>query len=272
MIPHLNKYVCCAFLTLFIVITKNVKSQNFEKYYSQNTDKFLVEIPLWMPFFNGQISYGNYSISTGANKDEREFNRLHNHFGLEFYFVGRFTYKKNKLWLNFDTFAGRINKAVSVQWVTTTPQKEIINLNVQTTLPRLVAGYSVWKPIKKEHFVFEVIPYAGFRYVTMTLKTDVFDNNQLIHINPHWLEPVVGIYLPLIYKRIKAEVQLDYGGNSNKNTWVFGNRYRYRISKLVDVQLGLNFFQLKYQDTYNEKAIETKVQLLGPTIGVGVRF
>lgn len=259
-------------LIIFLIGIEQVKAQHLDKYYSQNDDKFLVEVPLWVPFFKGQLSYGKYNINSNGDKAERDFNKLHNQFGIEFYFVGRFTLKKNNLWLNFDTFSGRINKAISVQWNSSSKKRQIINLNTKATVPRLVLGYSIWSPIEKEHFVIQLIPYIGLRYVSLSLKTDVFDGNQLIDVSPNWFEPVIGVYLPIEYKRFKAEFQMDYGASNQKNSWIISNRYRYRISKLVDVQLGFNFFQVKYSELHLENELHSKIQLLGPTAGIGLRF
>ena len=85
-------------LILFQIIT-NMCAQNLneEKYYVNNNRNWLAEIPLWVPGFRGQISYGEIDFSSSGSDKEKDVNRLDIDIGLEFYFVGRIAvqYKKN---------------------------------------------------------------------------------------------------------------------------------------------------------------------------------
>ena len=149
---------------------------------------------------------------------------------------------------------------------------EIVNIEIQSTIPRLVLGYSVWSKLSQKNVNIEIIPYIGLRYVSFILQSDVFDSTNVINARPSWFEPVIGVYVPLIYKRFKIEVQADYGAVVSKYSWVISNRYRYRISKLVDVQLGWNYIQLYHEGIVDNKQLESTIKLFGPTAGVGFRF
>ena len=94
----------------------------------------------------------------------------------------------------------------------------------------------------------------------------------VIDVRPNWFEPIIGLNMPIEYKRFKIEIQTDYGAVNSKNSWVISNRYRYRISKLVDVQLGWNLMRLYYKGTIGSEEIESTIRLFGPTVGIGFRF
>jgi hypothetical protein len=80
------------------------------------------------------------------------------------------------------------------------------------------------------------------------------------------LEAVLGIYIPIIYKRFKVENQADFGTNGSQNSFGISNRYRYQLSKLIDLQIGWNIMQ-----TYHHNLIDD-IKLFGLTAGIGFRF
>ena len=74
----------------------------------------------------------------------------------------------------------------------------------------------------------------------------MFDLTNVIDVKPNWFEGTIGLYVPIDYKRFKIEFQGDYGFGESKNSYNLSNRNRYRISELIDVQLGFNFLQIHY--------------------------
>ena len=251
----------------------NVCAQNSieEKYYNNNRH-WLAEIPIWVPGFRGQLAYGDYDFSSSGSSEEKEYKRLESEFGIKFYFVGRIAAKYNNFWINADAFSGKVNSAFSYTSLIRDSEKEIVEITASATIPRLVAGYSVWRLSNENHFKIEVIPYLGIRYVNILLQSEVFDLTNIIDVRPSWVEPLIGIYVPLIYKRFKIEIQADYGATGTKNSLVISNRYRYRISKLVDVQLGWNHIKLYHKGIVGGQELESTIRLFGPTAGVGFRF
>ena len=255
--------------------TASVCAQNSkeEKYYINNIDRhWIAELPLWVPGFRGQISYGDFDSSSSGRDQEREFKRLNSDTGLEFYFVGRIAVQCDKLWIQADAFSGKVGSAFTYKSLIGNSEKEIVNINIKATIPRLVLGYSVWKKTTANNFQIEMIPYLGVRHVSFHLQSDTFDSTNVIDVSPNWLEPLLGLYVPIIYKRFKIEIQTDYGTVGTKNSWVISNRYRYRVSKLVDVQLGWNFLHLYHKGIIGSEILESTIKLFGPTAGIGFRF
>ncbi len=75
-----------------------------------------------------------------------------------------------------------------------------------------------------------------------------------------------------MYKRFKIEIQTDYGLKKLSNSWSISNRYRYRISKLVDILIGWNYVKMNNKALVGSEHLETKITIFGPTVGVGFRF
>lgn len=243
-----------------------------EKFYSKDDGHWIAEIPLWIPGFRGQLAYGEYNLTSSGKRNEREFEKINSDAGLQFYFVGRIAIHYKNLRIQADAFSGRVGSAFSYTSRIGGTEKEFVYLEIQSTVPRLVLGYSVWNKLTDNDFKIELVPYVGLRYVSFHMQSEVFDSTEVVDLKPAWIEPLAGLYLPLSYHRFKMEWQLDYGYAGKNSSWVISNRYRYRISKLIDVQLGWNLLQLNHHDTLGNVQIETMVRLFGPTAGIGFRF
>ena len=248
------------------------QNSNEEKYYTNIKRHWLVEIPIWIPGFRGQLAYGDYNFSGLGSDKEKDNNRLESEFGIEFYFVGRIVAKYNNFWINADAFSGKVSNAFSYTSLIGNNEKEIVDITVHGTIPRLVAGYSIWQKSTKKQFKIEAIPYLGIRYVSIYLNSKVYDLTEVINVRPNWIEPVVGLYIPIDFKRFRIEIQGDYGAINSSNSWALRNSYRYRISKLIDAQLGWNLIRVYHQGTIDNEELESKIRLFGPTAGIGFRF
>ena len=255
--------------TAFVVHAQNSKT---EKYYINSTRQWFVEIPIWIPGLRGQIAYGDFELTPPDKEDRREFKRIKSDTGLEFYFVGLISVQFNSFWIQADVNSGQVKSEFSYISQIGNNEKEIVEIMIQGTIPRFVSGYSVIEKATEKNFKIELIPYIGFRYVSFHLQSDVLDSTYVIDARPNWFEPLIGLYIPLIYKRFKIDIQFDYGLTGSNNSWCIINRYRYRISKLVDVEVGWNFTTLNFDGFVNNQKLESRIQLFGPTAGIGFRF
>lgn len=265
------------FLLIVFILSQStsaVFAQNSkeDKQYPNNNRHWLAEIPLWVPGFRGQLSYGDFNSSSSGSNEEREFERINSDAGLAFYFVGRLSVQYNKLWIQADAFSGGVGSAFSYTSLIGNNEKEILNIEIQGTIPRLVSGYSVWQKSNENNFKIELIPYLGVRYVSFHLQSDVFDTVEVIDARLNWFEPLIGLYVPISSKRFKIEIQADYGAAGKRYSWIIANRYRYRISKLIDVQLGWNLLRLYHKGFVGSEVLESTIRLFGPTAGIGFRF
>ena len=272
-IDSLNKKsLLIVFILSQMVVGANAQNANDEKYYNLSDRKWLVELPLWVPGFRGQLAYGDLDLSSSGTGNEKEFDRISNKTGIEFYFVGRLAIKYKKFWFQADAFSGEIGSAFTYTSLIGNRERELVNVKIRGTIPRFVLGYSVWQKSTKNNFKIDVIPYVGIRSVSIRLQSSIIDSAVIIDVSPNWINPVIGVYIPLLYKRFKYETQFDFGKSGNNVSWNYSNRLRYRISKLVDVQLGWNVVRLDHNSLIGKEQFTSRMRLMGPTAGVGFRF
>ena len=262
-------FVFALSLTNFFVFAQD---SNEEKYYTNSDRHWLAEIPIWVPGFRGQFSYGDFDFSSSYSDVERKLEGINSDGGLEFYFVGRISAQYNRLWFQLDAFSGEVGSVFRYSSLIGSNEKELVDVKIQGTIPRLVLGYSIWRKTTENSFKIELTPYIGVRYVSFHLQSDVFESSDVIDLRPNWFEPLLGLYVPIDYKRFEIEFQADYGTTGTQNSWVVSNRYRYRISKLVDVQLGWNLIRLYHKGIVGGDELESTIRLFGPTAGIGFRF
>lgn len=267
------------FAILFIVLcvfgelTLSAQDVGNENYYSNYKDqKWLIELPLWIPGFQGRLVYGSFDSSSSGDDETREFERLTGNPALEFYFVGRVVANYEKWWFQADVFAGKVSTVFTYEALVGSGEKEFFRLSAQGTVPRLTAGYTVWQHETDKHFAMALVPYTGIRYAYIDLESQLLESSLAIDLEPGWFEAIFGMYVPVDYKRFRFEGQADYGVNDAKESWQVNARLRYRLSKLVDVQLGWTYLNLSHETTFQSKDFDLDFILAGPTAGVGFRF
>lgn len=272
-----TKIICSLFLFFFFFGISNSYADypNMDsvnaKFYATDTRPWLIEIPIWVPGFRGQLAYGDFDFFAG-DKESKEHKRINSKLGIEFYFNGRFVYQRKKLWIQLDAFSGAVSNTFQYTSLIGNNTSELVKLTSHGTIPRLSAGYSVFSYQKNHRFKFDVIPYIGLRYVNIRIKSDIFNHDDVIDVRPSWLEPVIGLYLPISYQRFRMVIQTDIGGSNRKNTWAINHHFHYRISKLIDVRLGWTLVNLHYREQFLNEDLYFNIRLLGPTAGVGFRF
>ena len=268
----LIKSLLISFIVSQAAVVACAQNSNDEKHYNLSDRNWLIELPLWAPGFRGQLAYGDLDLSSSGTSEEREFERITGKVGLEFYFVGRVAAGYKKFWFQGDAFSGEIGSAFTYTSLIGNKEKELVNVKIQGTFPRLVIGYSIWKKSTENNFKVEVIPYVGMRYISFRLQSNILDSSLTIDVSPNWLDPLFGVYVPIVYKRFKGELQADYGRSGANVSWNVSTRLRYRISKLIDVQVGWNVIRLDHKRFVGSEELVTRMRLMGPTAGVGFRF
>ena len=61
-------------------------------------------------------------------------------------------------------------------------------------------------------------------------------------------------------------------GNASKSSWDFVYTNTFKVSKLILVTAGFRSFRYKREDGEGAEALETKVSVLGPLVGVSFVF
>ena len=254
------------------VMLINAQNSIEEKYYVDDGRHWTIDVPLWIPGFRGQFAYGDFNASASGSDKEREFERISANTGLEFYFVGRVMAQYKKFWMQVDAFSGKVGSTFTYIPKFGDNERDFVNISVHGTLPRLSFGYTIWEKTTESNFNIELIPYIGLRYVNVRLQSGVVDSLFVIDVRANWVEPAIGLSVPLSYKRFRVELQADYGAIKSKSTWVLTGRVRYRISKLIDVQVGCALVNMKHKDNIGDELLDLNIRLFGPTAGIAFRF
>lgn len=271
---QLHKHIKIIASTLFLIVSFNsvqAKRAPRTPNYIHDPSHWLLELPLWIPGFRGQLAYGGVDFFSG-NDEAKEHERLSSKLGLEFYFTGRAMYRKNKFWFQLDAFSGTVSNTFKYTTLIGNNTKNLAKLTAQGTIPRLTIGYSVYTHRRGSLFKFEVIPYLGVRYNHIRISSDLLNNGNLLDVNPNWFEPVLGIYLPVSYKRFQLILQGDMGGINRKKTWIINSHLRYRVSKLIDVSMGWTALNIHHNRQYKNEDLALNIRLMGPNVGIGFKF
>jgi hypothetical protein len=258
-------------ICFMLVFGMVLQAQEFsEKSYLNQDRKWLVEIPLWVPGFRGNLSYGDVTFDSSGSSEEKERERLSSSLGIEFYFVGRIRFTHKRFHLMADAFGGKINSVFTVDILN--EERQFAEIAIQGIFPRFIAGYSILRFTDDNKYRIELIPYAGVRYVDFYLDSKIFASTIDINVNPGYFQPVLGVYVPIDYQRWRLESQVDYGALENNSSWVLSTSLRYRISKLIDLKLGYNHMNFMYKKQIAENQLKIDIRLSGPSLGIGFIF
>ncbi len=117
----------------------------------------------------------------------------------------------------------------------------------------------------------QIYPYAGFRYIDLRIYSE---NSNILDLDPKWIEPVVGVKVPVNYKRWFFSTKLDLGGFGINNHWSgFASLdATYRFSKLFALGAGWSFLSFNYDQDFQLKYLNLEIQLSGPVLGVEFHF
>ncbi len=266
------KYQIIFLLLLILVSNCYAQKSKADKYYTNNSRHWCVEIPLWVPSFRGEFAYGDIEFSSSGSKEEKEYDRLNSKSNIEFYFVGRVAAKYNRFWFQLDAFSGKVGSTFTWDPIVGDDQKELLGVNVQGILPRFAAGYYVWEKQINDISKIGIVPYLGLRYIYVDLHAAIFDSLVQEKLDTDWFEPLIGLYIPYSYRRFKAEFITDCGITNRKLSWSFNVAIRYRLSRVVDVKMGWNYLQLNHKGTVGEQNLNLRLWLSGPGAGIGFRF
>ena len=266
-----KKYILVVFLIL-VAATLPAQEKDKDIYYANMDRKWLIEVPIWIPGLRGEFVFGDASLSNTNKSDEEDKKRVINDLNLQFFFVGRASVRFNKFWGHLDAFSSKINTDLIYDKVIGNKNPELVSLNMQLTVTRINAGYSIWKITNDPELKLEFLPYLGIRYYNTALSGSLLDSIYSGNASTQWIDPVVGLYVPFSYKRFLFNVQWDISFENSKISWMLVSQIQYRISKLVDVKIGWSQINMNYATSVKDVNLELNIKLTGPSAGIGFRF
>ena len=244
-----------------------------------------LEIPLWVPGFAGNFSYGDISVEgedgvdpahpieppAGGNIGKIISRLFEEDWYLKFVFLTRIAYEEDKFLAQFDAVAGSVGESTNFLYNNNT----IVQANFRTINFRLFGGYKfIQTHTKNQAFQYELFGYLGLRSHLQKIYSDLDGLINRLDINPVWVEPILGLQNQLTWPRWFLVLQGDYGGFFVRDKHSFqltGNVY-FKTGKTTSVKLGWNHLFLNHKGSILNQDYRAKVTLSGPSVGIAFQF
>lgn len=270
----------------------NQKKDKPPKSFLDNDRKWAIEIPIWVPGFAGEFSYGDVSIEgeDGSDPGTPEnpieppepgeppigggniISRLFTSSSyLKFFFMNRVTYRPGKFVFQFDAFAGAVGEDVKFKL----NDKTVVNAEFRSILFRAFAGYAFlegYSRSKKSRYILNA--YVGARFHIFHVETQLSSTRFAFDIDPYWAEPIIGLQGNFALKNWAFQLQGDWGGFyiNDKNSYMINGNVSYHISRLIGIKLGYNDWRIQHRGTLRREILYLKVHLSGPNLGITFYF
>jgi hypothetical protein len=272
------------FTTLLSVISSAQDTSTTSVIYDEgsflNRDKnWELTIPVWIPGFRGNFTYGDISLEGEDGTDPGDptdppegggniFSRLFNSSSfLKFFFMGRVAYSSDKFIIELDSFSGRVGNRVEF----TLNNKEIATAEFFSLLTRLIAGYSFYEFENKSHSLrLTAYGYTGLRVHYIELTSNLNRTVRSLNLNKSWGEVLFGLKSRLALNDWMFRLQGDISGfNKNSNfSYMLQAVCAYRLSNLLSIKLGWTDWDVKYRGNVKDEELTLNVHLSGPNMGL----
>lgn len=285
------RFIMVSFVLLapaILIAQEEVSKKDLRKQKSNflMADKpWTLELPLWIPGFAGQFSYGDIEIEgedgvDPANPTEpppggligKIFKRLFStDWKLNFFYLTKISYEKEHFIVQLDAITGAVGESTKFKYNDT----QVVQANFRTTNVRLIGGYKIIDTQTENNtFQYELIGYMGIRTHFHKIHSDLNSTINTLDISPWWIEPVLGIQNQFTWKRWFAVLQSDYGGYfvESKYSFQFTTYVYYRSGKATSLKLGWNHLHLVHSDSFLRQDYNIIASFSGPSIGLILHF
>lgn len=260
------------------------ENNKLHRNFLNNNGKWKIEIPIWIPGFRGEYSYGDVSLEgeDGTIPEPEHpiekpnigsiFKRLFKTEGnLNFVFMSRLSFTSDKIYAQLDGFSGSVGKSTTFRYKNT----ELIKAKFITNLYRLYAGYEIvdtWSESQKANY--RLYPYAGIRLQDINIQTELNRSDIQKQVTPIWIEPIVGIRNELALKRWKFILNGDMGFKRSKDkiSYMINFNTHFRISNLISVKAGWTDWDTNFKDNVKGEDLTLHIHLSGPSTAVSFHF
>ena len=248
-----------------------------------NRDKnWELTIPIWVPGFRGDFTYGDISLEGEDGTDPGDpgdptdppddggniLSRLFNSSSfLKFFFMGKVTYSKDKFFISLDSFSGRVGSRLEF----ILNNREVATADYFTVLTRLIVGYSFYEFENRSNSLrLTVYGYTGLRAHYIELNSNLNRTTRSLNVSKFWGEVLFGLNGHLALDDWMFRLQGDIGG-FNKNTnfsYMLQASCAYRISNLLSIKLGWTDWDVRYLGNVKDEELTLNVHLSGPNMGL----
>jgi len=260
------------------------RNNKLQRNFLNNNGKWTVEIPVWIPGFRGQYTYGDVSLEgeDGVPPEIEQpiekpglgdiFKRLFKTEGsLNFVFMSRISYTSDKIYAQLDGFSGAVGSNTTFRY----NNAELIKAKFSTNLYRLFAGYEIvetWSESQKSNY--HLYAYGGIRLQDINIQTELDRRDFQKEISPIWIEPIVGLRNELALERWKFILNGDLGflGDTERISYMISFNASFRISNLISVKAGWTDWDTNYKGDVKGEDLTLYLHLSGPSTALTFHF
>ena len=277
--------ICCLAASFATAQDSTIKAKKrYQKSFLSQDRPWTVELPVWIPGFRGNFSYGDIDLEGEDGGDPgdpgdpgdgdncgilcRVFNSK---TYLKFYVMTRVSYNRNKFIAQFDGFSAAFGESIKFNY----NDKEIVQVNVRAVLLRIYGGYSIIERTSgSQKFKFNLYGYGGAKFHGIQISSDLNGAINKLDINPTWAEPILGLKTRFAMKKWLFTLQGDVGGFyiNKKLSYMINMLASYRINRLLSVKLGWNIWDIDYKKTIKDEDLKLKIHLAGPSAALTFHF
>ncbi len=276
---------------LFVLLCFNTRAENeitknkkIKTTFLNDTSRWIVEIPVWIPGFRGEYSYGEVELEGEDGvvpipeqpienpKLWDSFRRLFNSDGhLNYVFIYAVKFETKRFFVASDGFSGSVGNDVMFRY----NNSKLVNAKFQTTMFRAVAGYNLYStPVFNEKGIYNFYGYGGIRFHYIKVFSSLNNIGDGVKIDPLWAEPIFGINNELLLKRWRFVLRADMGDFKldSKLSYMVNIHSYYKISNILSFKLGWNIWHIKHFDTYLNDDLRLKIHMAGPSAAIAFNF
>ncbi len=252
-------------------IAKEISKLEFLNHIDQRN--WRVKVPIWVPGFKGSFAYGG--ITTLPEDDLPEdgggsgvIDHLQGELGVASYLMGDIEFKPKNWLFGVDGFHTTLVNNLKFQII----DKIEFLAAIDGTILRGLVGYKAFEKRNRDtHFRAQIYPYLGLRFIDLRIYSQNLD---ILDIDPSWLEPIIGLEIPVQHRRWFFLTKIDIGGFSINNHWSLNANVEasYRFSKLFALETGWNFLNFNYDQYFESDYLNLSIQLSGPVLGLEFHF
>lgn len=252
------------------IAQKTGKKKRPTPFFSKDSSHWIATIPIWIPGFRGNLSYGDFALDRPEGEGEG-YNPFEYSTSIEFYFIAKVGYRLKGFFIEADVFSGTIGN--SLTFVPT--GNEVLQASIAAVLPRLVVGYQVYRAsFMQGNSSVQVGVYTGFRYNHINVSSENNEGLDNLDLSVGWTDLLIGLQVPVYLKRWAIITQLDVGGleDGDKLSFMFEFKGQYRVSKLISIPVAWTAMNIKYEKEVLGEPLIAHIKLAGPIIGISFHF
>lgn len=242
---------------------------------SKRKPEFIIELPIWVPGFKGRFSVGDITIE-GEGQNDNLINQFFNsRTGIDFYFVGKVGVKLDRWLVEGDVYGGQLKEAIEFTY----KQVPLTDVQFFSFMPRIYLGYNFYETDFKSKKTrqskkLKLWTYGGFRYYYINIYAELNRISPKLDITKKWLDPIIGLTIPVNFNRFTLVFQNDIGGFGLGSDITYNCQFygAYKLGRIVSLELGWVYENINYSEEKRKEYFTYKVVMQGPMLGVVFRF